>query len=190
MILEKLRDAFDSEADVLKQALSIEREKTPAILQARGLRLKELTERSDALLADLASLEEERHALFQSFITRHHATFADAHPGIESFVEALESFHMASFRPESQLDASESSQDWDGFLDDLIQSVSHFRETAVSLKREVHANQVLLDRTRRVIHGLMAELEPPAPTYAPEKRKSAASIRGPARVSLVLNTNA
>lgn len=186
MILEKLRDAFDSEADVLKQALSIEREKTPAILQARGLRLKELTDRSDALLADLAALEEERHHLFQSFIAQHHTAFVDAHPGIESFVEALESFQMGSHR-ESDAPAT---QDWDGFLDDLIQSVSHFRETAVSLKREVYANQVLLGRTRRVIQGLMAELEPPAPTYSPEKKKSAASIRGPARVSLVLNTNA
>lgn len=181
MILEQLRDAFDAEADVLNEALSLEREKTPVILQARGKRLKELSDRSDALLADLARLEEERHKLFQSFITQNRQAFNDPAPGIESFIAALSNFKET---PGVRI----SNAEWASLLDDLILSVSHFRDTAVNLKKEVYANQQLLNRTRRVIQNLMDDLEKPSPAYTPQAKQKPRTARGPS--PLVLNTNA
>jgi transposase len=180
MILKQLRDAFDSEADVLNEALSLEREKTPVILQARGRRLKELSDRSDALLADLTRLEEERHALFQSFIEKNRKAFESTTPGIESFIAALQSLKESP-------DTSISNAEWASLLDDLILSISNFRNTAIHLKKEVHANQQLLSRTRRVIQNLMDDLERPSPAYSPQaKPKPRTGGASP----LILNTNA
>jgi len=182
MILKQLQSAFDQEADVLKEALSLEREKTPAILNAEGMRLKELSARSDQLLADLSKLEDDRHLLFQSFTQSTAFSNSERPATIDSFMQAL-----AEYR--SKPDHNMSFSDWGHFLDDLIVSISHFRDTANSLKQEVSANQQLLHRTRRVIQGIMTDLEKPSPAYSPDGKAVLAKPKTTAG-PLVLNTNA
>lgn len=176
MILAQLRDAFDTEADLLNQALSIEKQKTPVILQAQGKRLKELSDRSDLLLSDLSQLEEERHHLFQSFIE---SNLPNVEPRIESFISALTQV-KESAAPRL------STQEWPTLVQELISSVTHFRDTAGALKKEVQANQQLLNRTRRVIQNVMNEIDKPSPAYSPQLKTPHKT--GP--TSLMVNMNA
>lgn len=176
MILEQLRDAFDTEADILNQALSIEKQKTPIILQAQGKRLKELSDRSDLLLSDLSQLEEERHHLFQSFIE---SSLPNVEPRIESFISALTQVKHSA---QSRL----SSQEWPSMIQELILSVTHFRDTASALKKEVHANQQLLNKTRRVLQNVLNDIDKPSPAYSPHSKIQHKT--GP--TSIMVNMNA
>lgn len=162
-IINNIVKIFKQEMDMIKDAINLEKEKGEAILHAKANRLRELTKKSDELLHSLIEIENQRYTMIGNLIERYKDRLESSSINLTNFIRVLE-----ELKKENQRDL----ELWEKTIDDLIQALRSFKESAQNLKEEVETNQKLLMRTKNVITNLLDELEKNDKTYFNNKRKA------------------